>query len=462
MYDIIIIGGGIAGVYATYKIHKKNPAVKVLLIEKENQLGGRVHTFTNNHMTVEAGAGRINGSHPLTMDLIRELGLSKKLRKIEGSVVFRPANFQGAIESSVSDAPQQDPHPLTTAPSLSTKTLNNIIDITLGPKTLPNASLILYLVMVSKTYSKQYLQNHTLTQFAERVLTKEQVEFIKRSFGYYSELVLMNAYDAIKLLNALGPSNTFYGMRDGLEQIIDKMVDAIKKNPNITVFLRKEVSKIIYRGSSSGSHLEPDKCLEVFIGTQKYECRTCICAVPKNTLKKWSIFKDVRPLLDKVECGTLCRIYSQFDKDPATGKVWFDGFDKFTTDNDLRMVIPYSTKSGTIMISYSDNIFADRWQRLYEKHGIRAVNTKLREDMLESTGKWIPLPKHTQVFYWDCGVGYWGVGADSRLIAKKMIQPFSSIPLFVCGENYSENGQQWMEGALETADKALQIIIMPH
>jgi protoporphyrinogen oxidase len=162
MYDIIIIGGGIAGVYATYKIHKKNPAVKVLLIEKENQLGGRVYTFTNNHMSVEAGAGRINGSHPLTMDLIRELGLSKKLRKIEGSVVFRPANFQGAIESSVSDAPQQDPDPLTTAPSLSTKTLNNIIDITLGPKTLPNASLILYLVMVSKTYSKQYLQNHLL------------------------------------------------------------------------------------------------------------------------------------------------------------------------------------------------------------------------------------------------------------------------------------------------------------
>jgi predicted NAD/FAD-dependent oxidoreductase len=440
MYDIIVIGGGIAGVYTTYKIHKKNPKVKVLLIEKENRLGGRVHTVTNNYMSVEAGAGRINGSHPHTMDLIRELGLSKKLRKIQGSVVFRPANFQGEVESSVSDAPHTE-QPI----------IDNLVDIALGPKTLPNASLILNLVLTSKTYSKQYLQNHTLSQFAQRVLTKEQVEFIKRSFGYYSELVIMNAYDAIKLLNALGPNNTFYGLDGGLEQIIDKMVNVIKKNSNITIILHKEVSKINYR--------EPDNIFDVYINQNKYECQTCICAVPKNALKKWNIFKDIRTLLDKVECGTLCRIYSKFDKDPTTNSVWFKDMDKFTTDNDLRMVIPINTKEGIVMISYSDNIFADQWQKLYEKKGIRAVNTKLREDILESVGKWIPVPKHTQVFYWDCGVGYWTVGADSHQVAKKIINPFCKIPLYVCGENYSENGQQWIEGGLETADKILQRLL---
>jgi hypothetical protein len=437
MYDIIVIGGGIAGIYTVYKIHQKNPKTRVLLIEKYGQLGGRIHTFRfpgDRNVSVEAGAGRINGSHPLTMDLIRELGLSKKLRPISGDVVFRPANFQGVVLSSVSDAPQR-PHPL----------VNNAIDLALGPKTLPNAGLILHLVIASKGYSKTYLQNHTLVQFAEKVLTKEQVEFIKRSFGYYSELVIMNAYDSIKLLNSLGPNNTFYGLSGGLDQLIDKMVDAIKKNPHITILTRKEISKIVYR--------EPG--FDVYVDTQKYEASTCICAVPKTALKKWAIFKTVRPLIDKVECGTLCRIYSQFDPDPKTGKVWFDGLDKFTTDNDLRMVIPVSAKEGTIMISYSDNIYADKWQKIYEKHGIRTVNTKLREDILESVGKWIPLPKRTQIFYWDCGVGYWGVGADSQKIAKKMVQPFCPIPLYVCGENFSENGQQWIEGALETADNVL-------
>jgi len=474
MYDIIVIGGGIAGLYTTYKIHKKSPQTKVLLIEKENRLGGRIHTFINKHMTVEAGAGRISGSQPLIMDLIGELGLTKKLVKNSGSVVYRPADFQGNIESSVSDAPHSPPiaHMGLSKENLGLSfrkpphlaklkalqnlhkqqpILDNIIDITLGPKTLPNAGLILTLVAVSKTYSKQYLQNHTLTQFAERVLTKEQVEFIKGSFGYYSELVIMNAYDSIKLLNALGPNNTFYSMKGGLEQIVDKMVDVIKKNSNIHILLSKGVSKIVYREPGSPlSHF-----FDVYIDKKIYQSQQCICALPKQALLKLAIFKPIRPLLNKVECGTLCRIYSQFDPDPTTGKVWFHDVEKFTTNNDLRMVIPYNTKTGVIMISYSDNIFADRWLKLYENKGIRAVNTKLREDMLESVGKWIPLPKHTEVFYWDCGVGYWAVGSDSHKVAEKMIQPFKDIPLFVCGENYSENGQQWIEGALETADKVL-------
>jgi monoamine oxidase len=449
MYDIIIIGGGIAGLYATYKIHKRNPLIKVLLIEKEKRLGGRIHTFTNENMTVEAGAGRINGSQPLIMNLIGELGLTEKLKKHNGSVVFRPADYKGTIESSVSDSPIQKTESFSSGFELQrvkpSPLYNNFVDIVLGPKTLPNAGLILNLVIASKGYSKQYLQNHTLNQFAEKVLNKEQVNYIKRSFGYYSELVIMNAYDAIKLLNSLSPSNTYYGLEGGLEQIVNKIVNIIKKNPNITVWKNREVNKIIYNNPG----------FSIIVNNNKYECQHCICALPKKALLKLSIFKLIRPLLNKIECGTLCRIYSQFD--PTN--VWFKDMDKFTTDNDLRMVIPYNTKEGTIMISYSDNIFADKWQHLYEKKGIRAINTKLREDILESTGKWIPVPKNTKIFYWDCGVGYWGVGADSAKVAEKMIQPFQNVSLYVCGENYSENGQQWIEGALETADKVLQKIL---
>ena len=438
MYDIIVIGGGIAGLYTTYKIHQKSPQTKVLLIEKENRLGGRIHTFTNKHMTVEAGAGRIHGSQPLIMGLIGELGLTTKLIKNSGSVVYRPANSNSETESSSSDAPQNH--------TLLEPVYNYLVDSIFGPKTLPITGLILTLVVVSKTYSKQYLQNHTLSQFAERVLTKDQVNYIKGSFGYYSEFVIMNAYDAIKLLNELSPSNTFYSMKGGLEQIVDKMVKIIKINPNIDILLRKEVSKITYK--------ESETVFDIDVENTRYICKQCVCALPKPALLNLSIFKPIRPLLHKVECGTLCRIYSKFD----TENLWCKDMDKFTTNNDLRMVIPYKPQEGVIMISYSDNIFADRWQRLYKQEGIRAVNRKLREDMLKSTGIMIPMPKHTEIFYWDCGVGYWGVGADSNKVAKKMIQPYKNVNLFICGENYSENGQQWIEGALETGDKVLSVL----
>ena len=435
MYDIIVIGGGIAGLYTTYKIHKRNPGTRVLLIEKENRIGGRIHTYKDQFMTVEAGAGRINGSQPLIMNLINELGLTSKLHKNNGNAVFRPADYTESIESSVSNAPQSSNNPI----------INNVIDITLGPETLPNASLILYLVAISKTYSKQYLQNHTLSQYAQQVLTKQQVTFIKQSFGYYSELVIMNAYDAIKLLILLGPNNTFYGMNDGIEQIIEKMEALINRNPNITLLKSKEVTKIVYR----------ERIFDVYQNNTKYECVKCICALPKPALLKLPIFKSIRSLINKVECGTLCRIYSQFDVDPKTNRVWFANMEKFTTDNDLRMVIPYNKKERTIMMSYSDNIFADKWKKMYEDKGVRTVNKKLQDDMLESIGKHIPTPKNTKLFYWECGVGYWTPGADSKKIAEKMIKPFSNMPLFICGENYSENGQQWMEGALETSEEVL-------
>ena len=42
-YDIIIVGGGIAGLYIQNKLLKKYK--NILLIEKDNRLGGRILTY---------------------------------------------------------------------------------------------------------------------------------------------------------------------------------------------------------------------------------------------------------------------------------------------------------------------------------------------------------------------------------------------------------------------------------
>lgn len=417
MYDIVVIGGGIAGLFTAYQIHKKNPQTKVLLLEKENRFGGRIYTYNDLHMTVEAGAGRFNGSHRLVMNLIDELGLASKRNKNSSNVVFRHADSTNSVEYSENHS------------TLGTKM----------SKTLPNASLIHHLVAKSSTFSKEYLQHHTLSQYANQVLTKQQVQYIKRSFGYYSELVIMNAYDALKLLQSLGPSNTFYGLKGGLEQIIQRMETILRKNPNIQLLKQTMVTNIVYK--------EP--VFYIYTNKLHYECNTCVCALPKPALLTLPIFKSIRPLIHKVTCGTLCRIYTQYEPE----NVWFRDIERFTTDNDLRMVIPYNRDEGTIMISYSDNLFADKWEKMYQEKGIREVNKRVREQILESTGIHTPLPKRTKLFYWECGVGYWAVGADSKTVAEKIIQPFPDMPLFVCGENYSEHEQQWIEGALETSKK---------
>ena len=98
---------------------------------------------------------------------------------------------------------------------------------------------------------------------------------------------------------------------------------------------------------------------------------------------------------------------------------------------------------------------------MHINNGIADVNRKLQEMLMElfdSMDIKIPMPKHTKIFYWKYGVGYWGLRADSNQIAEGIIQPFEIDDIFICGENYSENNQQWMEGALETAEKVISLL----
>ena len=55
--DIIIIGGGIAGLYAAYKIKKMSPNKNIILLEKENVLGGRASNEMFHGISVVTGAG---------------------------------------------------------------------------------------------------------------------------------------------------------------------------------------------------------------------------------------------------------------------------------------------------------------------------------------------------------------------------------------------------------------------
>lgn len=52
------------------------------------------------------------------------------------------------------------------------------------------------------------------------------------------------------------------------------------------------------------------------------------------------------------------------------------------------------------------------------------------------------------------GINLWKIHADSGDVAKKMLNPRSGFPVYVCGEAYSTE-QGWVEGALQTAENML-------
>ena len=68
--DIVIIGGGISGIYLMMNLKDKYPNLKVKLLESNNRFGGRIHTYNhtinNEKYNMELGAARI-GYHHLKM-----------------------------------------------------------------------------------------------------------------------------------------------------------------------------------------------------------------------------------------------------------------------------------------------------------------------------------------------------------------------------------------------------------
>ncbi len=378
----MILGGGISGLYTAYQLLKRNPDRHLVIIDKRDRWGGRVHTYKDENMIVETGAARFNNRHPLLLALIHELKLEKLIRPSTSETTF------------------------------------------LGDSPYTLKTTLMKIITASELDPFHDLRKLGFLEYAALLLPKDEVKFIEDSFGYYAELVIMNAKDAIRLMKELFLS-TFYVLDGGLTQIIDELVRRLQMFPNLEMRLNETVLSI-----SKGYIVTTDKGI--------YKDPVCICTMPKDPFMKLTFSKPLHSKLKQITCVPLCRIYATFSRP------WV--YKKFTSATPLRMILPYS--KNTVMISYSDHFYALFWHDLYEKHGEAKVREVLTFYVEEELGI-KPEIKDLKVCFWHCGVGYWNIGADSEVLAKQLQNPFPNF--YLCGEHYSAKHQQWMEGALETS-----------
>ncbi|MDI7173024.1 flavin monoamine oxidase family protein [Leptospira santarosai] len=84
---VIVLGGGIAGLYASYLLGKTG--IKVQLIEATDRLGGRIRTIADvSGNFLDLGAEWIQAEHKTAKSLIRELGLKTTDFEVQSDLFF--------------------------------------------------------------------------------------------------------------------------------------------------------------------------------------------------------------------------------------------------------------------------------------------------------------------------------------------------------------------------------------
>ena len=426
-YDVVIIGGGIAGGYTMYNLKKKYPNLKVLLLEKENRFGGRVYSFhkklNNENYTMDLGAGRIGYHHNLMVDLIKQLKLEKSM--------FDITNTENYIE--------YDPKTKT---SINKSSLKKQLGLLLS-KLFHNLKV--------KTISKTYLEKFYLNELLQKLFSKTTLKNIENSFEYKNKLHYFNSNDAINyFIHDYTPQSKFFIMKNGMSSIIYKMLAIISQNKNYKFYKDCCVNNISYNLEDNNyiinyTRISSQNNIEI-------QAKYVICALPRCDLIKFNILNNYKKQLNTINEISKVRIFEIYDTNK--NDVWFKTISKTTCNTQLQFIIPINPTNGLIMSSYNENLSTHKnyWYELY-KTSETLLKKKLREKLEVIFNKTIPESKYIKLHYWKSGVACWKKNVDSTFVSQQILNLMPNF--YICGENYSQY-QAWCEGALITSLQVLK------
>ena len=425
-YDLIIVGGGIAGLRVGIETLKKTPNIKCCILEKYGYIGGRITTFKKYIPKVgpvqwENGAGRISTSHKKVLNLLKEYNLS-----------FIPI---GSDTDFIKDSKDPD-----IVPDIVGNRFSDLIKIYLEPIT---------------KLSPETLATHTLKELLDRVIGPTSAKSFYEQFPYYSEIHTLRADLALESFRNEMKSNEGFGIcPQGLSSLTDAMMYEFICRGG-TVLMDTELYKVI----SNSDRTITLKC-KMRGATKKmtFNSNAVVLALHCQALKG---IKGINlPVLRHLTMMPLLRMYAIFPT--KKGISWFSGLNKIVTNSPIRYIIPIDASRGIVMISYTDGQDAIKWIKENEtvnKYGDENVEdlvmTDIRKLFLERT---IPDPIFFKQHPWYDGCTYWRPGNYSvEEESNKSVYPSpDKMPhLFMCGESFAVH-QCWMESALDQADKLLK------
>jgi hypothetical protein len=400
-YDIIIIGSGIAGLYSAYKIKQLDPALSVLILEKNKKqwIGGRTSNepFYGTDVVTGAGIGRKNKDH-LLVHLLKELDIPYHEFTSTSHYVtpFQPVNINETIRMLKKEYKEEEPNKPITFKEFATKHLG-------------------------------------IKKYKEFIITSGYTDYEKE-----------DAFETLYNYGMDDNAGNLVGLSISWKELVAKLVNKIgsqniKAKQNVVKILKDPVDPCFFE-----------------VETQKgaiYKCSKIIIATTISSLQ--NLLPSKSSIYNQIHGQPFLRLYAKFSKSSAEiMKQYVKGYT--VVEGPLQKIIPMDPSKGVYMIAYSDNASAIALKDHLEN---TLENREYFEDLLEqSLGIEEGSLKINALldFYWPIGTHYYeplkGPYKNRTAFINAAQHPDKNI--LVVGEVVSKH-QGWVEGALESVEAVL-------
>lgn len=463
--DLAVIGAGVAGTSIAASIQEARPEWSIVLLERSNRIGGRLHSvvFPGVEHRIELGGMRFLTSHRRVAALVASFGLtSHPFDRTDGA---ERSILRGRIGDGPADSAAGKGYDL---PVNERGRSAGVLVQAAFETIIPGISAMNHAAFrdrrANATYRGRRLVDWTIAEALATALSPEGHRFVTDAFGYDSGMRAFNVGDAIEFLTGGGDPTAEARTPDaGMDRIPADLASRFQRRGGI-IRLGYELAAIQAAG---------DRQRLRFANGSSLTASRLVLAIPKPAL---SLLTRTSPVLgspvfmrlfDSVEAFPAMKLYLRYDRPwwrPAVRGI------RTTTDLPLRKVFYLDSDPdgpAALLAMYTDGRHVGPWLDLA---GGVSQGSSAPPSMLAEVGRMlraihpeigpIPDPVGSALMHWgsdphEIGWTFWRAGSVSDELIALAPRPDPSIAIHLAGETFSRS-QSWVEGALESAELVVE------
>ncbi|MGD0192137.1 MAG: FAD-dependent oxidoreductase [Rhizomicrobium sp.] len=483
--DVAIVGGGVAGTYAAWRLASQRPGLRVVLFEMSDRIGGRLRSIAfpqAPHLVGEAGGMRFLPAHRHVFNLVRHLGLPARgfpVIEPEDHLALRGRSLTYAQAGQPAKLFDYDIPPSDQAPD-SRRYVEGIETIIPGFGHMTPARWLR--IRSAIRYKGRLLKDWPAWALMADIFTAEENRFFQDVGGY----------DIAPLGSALGDFDEALLGPDRTKQYLT-IAGGYQKLPLALAAESRRLGVRVLTETRLASVSVPDLPGQAFrLGlvdradrTTALSARRVVLALPRRALELIADFPARRD-------PRMAALIASVVGDPAAKAFllyprawWRDlGIDggRSVTDMPARMFYALGAETERLasepangfglLMAYCCGADVEYWQQLAPEAprdaagfqwlpGHSALASELHREAGLAYATQPPAPLGACFQDWSVdpyGGGWhlWRQGVDGLAVAESVMSPVPGHALHICGEAYSPYEQSWAEGAVERAETMLQ------